>query len=212
MHDQEKRDFDSVAAHWDEDPRRVKVALDVAEAIRGEVPVTKEMTALDYGCGSGLVTLALQPYLGKITGADSSNGMLAVLKGKLLDRGISNVDTEYIDLEQQHLERRYDLILSSMTMHHVRDVGALIETLVQGINAGGWLAIADLQAEDGSFHEDPTGVLHHGFPPEFFRAEFERCGLKEVRVVNAATMEKVDKATGAPRPYPVLLAVGRKLS
>jgi 2-polyprenyl-3-methyl-5-hydroxy-6-metoxy-1,4-benzoquinol methylase len=211
MTNQGKRDFDAVAAHWDEDPRRVKVALEVAEAIRREVPVTREMAALDYGCGSGLVTLALQPYLGKITGADSSNGMLAVFKGKLLDRGIGNVDTELIDLEQRHLDRSYDLILSSMTMHHVRDVGELIATLAQGINAGGWLAIADLQAEDGSFHDDPTGVLHHGFSPEFFHAEFEKCGLKEVRVVTAATMEKEDKATGALRPYAVLLAVGRKL-
>jgi cyclopropane fatty-acyl-phospholipid synthase-like methyltransferase len=58
-----KRDFDAVAASWDQEPRRVKLARDVVEAIRRELPLTPEMEVLDYGCGSGLVTLGLQPFV-----------------------------------------------------------------------------------------------------------------------------------------------------
>jgi len=78
-------------------------------------------------------------------------------------------------------------------------------TLVRALKPGGWLALADLASEDGSFHEDHTGVFHHGFAPEFFHREFIRNSLTEVRVVTAAT---VDKSAG--RVYPVLLALGRK--
>jgi 2-polyprenyl-3-methyl-5-hydroxy-6-metoxy-1,4-benzoquinol methylase len=201
-----RRDFDSAAKHWDEEPRRLKLAEDVVAAIRKEVPLTKEMNALDYGCGSGLVTLGLQPYVKTIIGADSSQGMLDVLSGKLVERGIGNVETRLIDLEEQvNLGRLYDLIVSSMTMHHVDDVPALIQSLSEGLNRGGWLAIADLQAEDGSFHENRTGVLHFGFEASFFKSAFESCGLSEVRVVTAGVIEKSDD-----RHYPVLLCVGRK--
>jgi 2-polyprenyl-3-methyl-5-hydroxy-6-metoxy-1,4-benzoquinol methylase len=210
MQEEAKRDFDAVAEKWDEEPRRVKVAEDVAAAIRQEVPLTPEMAALDYGCGSGLVTLGLQPLVRRITGADSSKGMLDVLQRKVRERGIANVETAFLDLEQQgSLNGSYDLIVSSMTMHHVRDVHALIVSLVNSLNRGGWLAVADLQAEDGSFHEDPTGVQHGGFEADFLRSEFSKAGLEEVRVTTAATIDKPGKSAGH-RQFPVLLCVGRK--
>ena len=210
MKKEEKRDFDAVAARWDEEPRRVQLASEVVAAIRLEIPLTTEMTALDYGCGSGLVTLGLHPFVGRITGADSSQGMLDVLAGKISQGGIGNVDTIFIDLEQQEqLGGSYDLIVSSMTMHHVRDVAALVGSLVQRLNPGGWLALADLESEDGSFHEDPTGIQHHGFDRDFFRCVFAGNALIDIRVASGATIDKTD-AAGAHHLYPVLLSVGRK--
>jgi len=70
------RDFDTAAATWDEEPRRVKLSEDMAAAIAGRVPLSKSMTAIDYGCGTGLLTLLIQPHVGRIIGADSSKGML----------------------------------------------------------------------------------------------------------------------------------------
>ena len=210
MQKEGKRDFDAAAAGWDEDPRRVRLARDVVAAVRRELPLGTEMTALDYGCGSGLVTLGLQPYLGRITAADSSRGMLSVLNRKLTAGEIANVDTQLIDLErQERLAGSFDLIVSSMTMHHVQDVAALVASLLQLLNPGGWLALADLESEDGSFHEDSTGVLHHGFDREFFNSIFLNNGLAEIRAVTAATVEKPDRGQG-PRAYPVLLWLGRK--
>jgi predicted TPR repeat methyltransferase len=48
------------------------------------------MEALDYGCGSGLVTLGLQPLAGRITGADGSQEMLQVLSRKVRERGMGS--------------------------------------------------------------------------------------------------------------------------
>ena len=76
-------DFDSRAKDWDEVPGRAQRADAVAAAIREQVPLSRTMTALEYGCGTGLLSFALQAELGLITLADSSSGMLEVLGKKL---------------------------------------------------------------------------------------------------------------------------------
>ena len=73
-----KKDFDHAAVTWDEKPGRIKLAADVANAILKSVEVHADMDVLDYGCGTGLLTLSLQPHVRSITGADSSHGMLAM--------------------------------------------------------------------------------------------------------------------------------------
>lgn len=209
MPNQGKRDFDAVAATWDEEPRRLMLAQEVVTAICRELPLAKEMEALDYGCGSGLVTLGLQPFVGRITAADSSQGMLQVLSRKVRERGMTNVVTRFIDLEQQRFEGSYDLIVSSMTLHHVDNVAGLIGSLVQMLKPGGWLALADLESEDGSFHEDSTGVYHRGFDREFFSSVCSDYLLTDIRILTAATIDK-SKGPADRRLYPVLLCLARK--
>lgn len=60
----ERRDFNAAAATWDSNPHRVRLAVTVAETIMREVPLQERMRLLDYGCGTGLVTLALQSHVG----------------------------------------------------------------------------------------------------------------------------------------------------
>ncbi|MBS1128952.1 MAG: Methyltransferase type 11, partial [Nitrospirae bacterium] len=72
MKHEERKDFDKEAAQWDANPGRVKLAQDVADAMIREVSPAKGQDALDFGCGTGLVTLKLQPLVRSITGVDSS--------------------------------------------------------------------------------------------------------------------------------------------
>jgi len=210
MQTTEKRDFDAAAAGWDEEPRRLQLAGEVVAAIRREVPLSAQQATLDYGCGTGLVTLGLKPLVGRITAADSSRGMLEVLKNKLSAGGIGTVETYLIDPEQQErLPGSYDLIVSSMTMHHVADVPRLVSLLAGKLNPGGWLAIADLEQEDGSFHGDVAGVFHHGFARDFFFPVYADCALTDQRAVVASVVEKEDGA-GGKRSYPVILWLARK--
>jgi len=135
--------------------------------------------------------------------------MLDVLMRKVRERGIANVVGRFIDLERQQLDGSYDLIVSSMTLHHVHDVAALIGSLVQMLNPGGWLALADLESEDGGFHDDPTGVYHRGFDREFLSSVCAENSLTDIRVITAATIDK-SKGSGGRRLYPVLLCLARK--
>lgn len=210
MKQEERKDFDKEAAQWDANPGRVQLAHDVADAVIREVSPTREMDALDFGCGTGLVTLRLQPLVRTITGMDSSQGMLAVLESKVRGQGLANVRTRFLDLEKGGtVDGRYHLIMSSMTLHHVPDPAGLIAQLSGALLPGGTLAVADLDAEDGSFHGDNTGVLHRGFDRVRVRGLFEQSGLSGVRDVTAAVVVKEIPGKGR-REFPVFLIIGVK--
>jgi predicted TPR repeat methyltransferase len=66
--------FDQAAATWDDDPIRVSLARTIGEAIVREVHPSRQAAMLDYGCGTGLVSLYLLPHVRSVTGADNSPG------------------------------------------------------------------------------------------------------------------------------------------
>ena len=195
------RDFDAVAATWDEEPRRVTLAGEIAEAIRASVPLTGEWDAMDFGCGTGLVTLQLAPHLRSIVGADSSRGMLDRLEAKLPALGLHNVRTTTAELFFKEASAdRFHLITSAMTLHHVADNVALLSSLRTRLHPGGYVALADLATEDGSFHEDPTGIFHHGFSPEQLTEMLTASGFSSVSV------RRITQVVKGERHFPVLLA------
>jgi len=210
MQQEERKDFDKDAAQWDANPGIVKLARDVADAIIREVGPTREMDALDFGSGTGLVTLKLQPLARSVTGVDSSRGMLKVLESKVSSQGLANVRTQFVDLERGgKVEGSYHLIVSSMTLHHVSDPAGLIAQLAGALLPGGTLAVADLDAEDGSFHGDNTGVRHLGFDRALVKGLFAAAGLSAVRDVTATVVAKEIEGKGR-REFPVFLVMGTK--
>jgi 2-polyprenyl-3-methyl-5-hydroxy-6-metoxy-1,4-benzoquinol methylase len=197
----ERRDFDAAAAEWDEKPRRIKLALEIADAISAALPLSTTWDAMDFGCGTGLVTLNLAPRLGSIVGIDSSIKMVERLNAKTVEQGCTNARGECRDLEHGELpEGRYHLITSAMTMHHIPEIVPLLTALRKLLHPGGRVALADLEAEDGSFHENSTGVFHHGFSHEQFAQLLSRSGFEDI------TITTVTKVTKGERSYPVFLA------
>jgi len=210
MKAKERKDFDEEAAKWDANPAVVKLANDVADAIIREASLSRDMDVLDFGCGTGLVTLRLQPLVKSVTGADSSKGMLGVLEEKSSARRLPNVRTRLVDLEKGGcIEGEFHLLVSSMTMHHVKDTAALFQQWYELLHPGGLLAAADLDAEDGSFHLNNTGVFHFGFDREQLKTLLIKTGFHNIRAVTAATMTR-DVAGGGKREFPVFLIMGRK--
>ncbi len=210
MQTEERKDFDKEAAQWDANPGRVKLAGEVAGAIIREIGPTREMDVLDFGCGTGLVTLRLQPLVKTILGVDSSQGMLGVLEGKINGQGLTNVHARFVDFEKGgRVKGSYDLIVSSMTLHHVPDTAALFIQWHGLLKPGGMLAAADLDAEDGSFHGDNTGVFHLGFDREELKKLLRDAGFRDVHSTTATTMTK-EVADGGKREFQVFLIIGKK--
>ncbi len=203
-------DFNKVAATWDANPKRVKLAHDVAEAMIRVLQPEQSMEALDFGCGTGLVTLRLQPLVRSITGVDSSPEMLAVLQDKVKRQGLTNVHTRLADFDKGEVpEGRFDLLVSSMTLHHVPDTAALLRLWFDLLVPGGLLGVADLDTEDGSFHGDNTGVFHLGFDRARIKKLLEDTGFHQVQATTAAAMKK-EIAGGGEREFTVFLVTGRK--
>ena len=188
MNAEERRNFDIEAAQWDLNPERIKLANDVADAIIRIVEPAKNMDVLDFGCGTGLVTLRLQPYVRCIIGVDSSKGMLSVVDDKVARQGFANVYTQFVDFDKGvSLTGAFDLIVSSMTVHHVPDIGMLFRMWHQLLKPEGRLCFADLDMEGGSFHSDNTGVFHFGFDREELKKLLQESGFRDISDTTAAT-------------------------
>jgi trans-aconitate methyltransferase len=120
---------------------------------------------------------------------DSSTGMLEKLTQKLAAAAISNVQTRHWDLEAKPFpEPGFDLVVSSMTLHHLRNVPLVLSRLADILNPGGWLAVADLDSEDGSFHGQADDVFHHGFERGQIAEWVGQARLGRVSVSDAYTM------------------------
>ncbi|RQW88432.1 MAG: class I SAM-dependent methyltransferase [Geobacter sp.] len=204
------RDFNEAASSWDEEPRRVRLAFEVAEALKREVVISSAMDVLDYGCGTGLVTLCLQPLVRSITGADTSDGMLEILRGKVAGQGLTNVKMVLLDPDRESFPAEsFDLLVSSMMLHHVDDPVKLLNDFYRMLRPGGALAVADLDAEDGSFHGHGLSAAHSGFDRDRMRAMLEEAGFRETRAVTASMVEKTDDRK-IVRTYTVFLMTARK--
>lgn len=201
-------DFNLRARDWDSDPLKVERARKVADAIRKNVRLTPGMTALEYGCGTGLLSFALQSSLGSITLADSSAGMLEVLREKIAASGIHNMHPLRLDLATDPLlDQRFDIIYSMMTLHHIVDTRKVLADFYTLLDQPGKLFIADLDREDGSFHG--TGFDgHNGFDQAELTADLEQAGFGQVRF--STVYEMVKEVGGKSRSYPLFLMVAEK--
>lgn len=201
--------FNSIAGSWDDNPVRLELAQAVARAIAAAVPLAPDAQALEFGCGTGLVTALLAPELGRITAVDSAAEMLKVLREKARELGLDNVEPVEMDLSQALPPGPFDLIFSSMTLHHIEDVPALLARLSGLLAPGGRLALADLEREDGTFHGEMPGVMHHGFEPAAVAGWLSAAGFGEIATRRAHVVHKTG-SDDRPHDYPVFLISARR--
>lgn len=174
---------------WDMNSKRVQNAKGIAELIVKNIKLDKSMELMDFGAGTGLLSYFVAPFVRKIVAVDNSPSMLVEFENKCDE---FSCETEVIekDLSSETLDRKFDGIISSMTIHHLEDTAALLSKLYGMLNDGGFVAIADLDSEDGSFHSDNTGVFHHGFDREALEVLAKEAGFKEIRFDLASTIRK----------------------
>jgi tRNA (cmo5U34)-methyltransferase len=159
-------EFDIKAAEWDKNPMHWERSEAIVAEIRKTVPLNGSMSAMEYGAGTGIASFILRNDLKEITLIDNSSEMVRIIKEKIKATKVTNLKVLNFDLEHKDYKSgKFDLIMTQMVLHHVADIDAIIGKFGKLLNRGGFLAIADLYEEDGSFHgEGFTG--HNGFDPE----------------------------------------------
>ena len=197
MHEHKR--FDAEAASWDDDPGHEARQVAVARAIEEVVDLNPGMRALDVGGGTGRLSILLAHRVGSAAVTDPSAGMVQVARERIAAAGLSDrLRAVQADLTTDQLDGSYDVVWSSMALHHVQDLDALLRSLAGLLVDGGRLAIADLDEDpDGAFHADKADFDgHHGFDRERLTEQLGSAGFASVSFVDATTILKGDRKFG----------------
>ena len=174
-------EFDLKAAEWDKQQMHRERAEAVAAEIVRQIPLDETMTAMEFGAGTGLLSFMLKDRLKEITLIDNSEGMVKVLNEKLVSARADSMKAVKADIEHEDPQLgTFDLIYTLMVLHHVGDVETVVKKFHDMLNPGGYLAIADLYREDGSFHGDGFHG-HKGFDPAALAAMLEKNGFSGIK-------------------------------
>jgi ubiquinone/menaquinone biosynthesis C-methylase UbiE len=197
--------FDERARDWDT-PERQQRAEEVARAIRASVPLSATARLIDIGAGTGLLGLALADDVGEVVLAEPSNGMLEVVREKLAASGPQHVNAVRFDLTSDPPPGDpFDLAVSMLVLHHLEDTAGALGAILRLLRPGGRIALADLDTEDGSFHDaDAEGIHHHGFDREALADLARAAGFAGVEF---RTATEIEHEAGR---FPVFLLLARR--
>jgi tRNA (cmo5U34)-methyltransferase len=141
---------------------------------------------------------------------DSSKEMVNVTNKKIDATGAKNLKTIVFDLEHEtYSGKPLDLIFTQMVLHHVNDIEKLFGNFYKILNPNGFIAIADLYTEDGSFHDEGFSG-HKGFNVEDLTLTLNKCNFRvssaeQCFTINRKISEKVTNQ------YPVFLLIANRI-
>lgn len=194
--------FKEKAGTWDEEQVRVMGAKKIADAIASSIELNETMEIMDFGVGTGLLGFEIAKVTQKVYGVDTSAMMIQKLKEKNTPQ--LHIETFCQDIIKEPLTQIFDGIVSSMTLHHIENLKDFFETIHKNLSANGFIAIADLQSEDGTFHSDNTGVFHFGFDESELCKIVLACGFKEV------VSKKIDSINKPEKDFGIFLLTAKK--
>lgn len=201
-------EFDAKARDWDKNQHYFDRSEAVANAISQVIPLQAGMKALEYGSGTALLSFALKDKFAEITLMDNSREMTAVTEEKIAAQHIQNLKPLFFDLEKEDYSLKFDIIYNQMVMHHVQDIDAMLTKFYSLLNPGGFIAIADLYNEDGSFHGEGFNG-HLGFDVEHLANKLKAIGYRNIQHQKCYTIERTDE-NGIVIEYPIFLLTASK--
>jgi tRNA (cmo5U34)-methyltransferase len=201
-------EFDKKAGDWDKNPMNSERSEAIAGALLQMLPVEPGMKALEYGAGTGLLSFLLKDRFAEITLMDSSTEMIRIVREKIDQLQAFHLKPLLIDLEKEDFPGVFDMIYSQMVFHHVNHVPSLLSKFNRMLRTGGFIAVADLYSEDGSFHGEGFGG-HNGFDPAGLASLLRDSGFDRMEYQPCYTIRKKQES-GVEKEYPVFLMTAVK--
>ncbi|MEI6289283.1 MAG: class I SAM-dependent methyltransferase [Chloroflexota bacterium] len=201
--------FDERASEWDSDPSKVERARILSKLISKALNNSPFEKAMEYGCGTGLLSFALKDEFDSIDLVDTSPGMLAVLQLKIEASEILNMHPYLLDLlAKKDIPAHYGIIYSLLTLHHIPQTQQIMQKFYDILQPGGMLCISDLDTEDGTFHPADTKDIHFGFDRNELSDIAKKAGFEKITFCNAMNITKM--AAGMEKTFPLFMMTARK--
>ncbi|MCT7649670.1 class I SAM-dependent methyltransferase [Aliarcobacter butzleri] len=174
--------FDERAKDWD----KKQTTLDKSDAcinhLKEKIDFSNIKNILDYGCGTGLIAFNLVEENNEVLGLDNSYGMIEEFNKKVKEKNLSNIKAKKHNILEENLPKNsFDLIVISMSLHHIEDIDMFFKKSFEALKNGGYICINDLDKEDGSFHakHNNEGVYHFGFSKDELVETAKKIGFSD---------------------------------
>jgi 2-polyprenyl-3-methyl-5-hydroxy-6-metoxy-1,4-benzoquinol methylase len=208
--DKKLNEFDEKAKTWDTQPDRAHRSQVIAESIIAAIPHNSSMTAMEYGCGTGLLSFPIKDRFSQITLIDNSQGMLDVLREKIKAENVTNMNVLNVDLLEStsSISKKFSVIYNLLVLHHIADVKKIMSIWYSLLTTPGYLCIADLDSDNGLFHgKDFKG--HNGFNRTDLQKIAQETGFVNINFTSAYEIKKAGN-DGIERSFPIFLMVAEK--
>ncbi|MCM3694618.1 class I SAM-dependent methyltransferase [Neobacillus niacini] len=167
--------FEQMAKRYDTE-ERIELANIIVKQVRPELQNSKSKSLIDYGSGTGLVSLELSDLVESILLIDSSKQMLEVSEAKISHKGITNSKVLYSDFTQETPEVKADIVLMSLVLLHIPDTKKILQEMFNILNNRGKLIIIDFDKNDKIHHPK----VHNGFSHEELKERLLEVGFKSI--------------------------------
>ena len=137
-------------------------------------------TVGDLGCGTGIVSSALAPFVARVIAIDASDEMLAAARARLGDA--ANVELRAGDLASLPIEAAtLDAATMMLVLHHVPDPAAALAEAHRALKPGGRLLLVDMLPHEREEYKQQMGHVWLGFSVEQLARLLEGAGFEGVR-------------------------------
>lgn len=175
--------FDEAAKTWDNKQTSIESSGACVENLKKYIMLKDNANIIDYGCGTGFISFSLSTNKNNILGMDFSQGMVDKFNEKAKVLEFDNIKAIKHNMNTDEIEKnKFDLFISSMTMHHIKDTKMFAKKAYDCLVNGAYVCINDLEKEDGSFHKkhNNEGVEHFGYKITDVIKIFEEVGFKTI--------------------------------
>ncbi|MGC9963244.1 MAG: methyltransferase domain-containing protein [Acidimicrobiales bacterium] len=145
------------AVSWDHGAGNNPGLVKVVNTVLGEADPSPDDRAVDLGCGSGQVTLALAQKTASVVAIDVSQKMIDLLLDNARQAGSTNVEGQAIPIEQLDFPPgSIDLVVSNYAFHHLRDADKpkVVQQIFTWLRPGGRFVLGDMMFGRGGDARD----------------------------------------------------------
>ncbi|MDT2634737.1 class I SAM-dependent methyltransferase [Enterococcus dongliensis] len=170
-------------AHMYDTPERKQLAQIITNKIKPEF----YGKVIDYGCGTGLVSLPLANQAEHLLLIDPAENMLALAQQKINQQQLTNVHVLPADFTEEVPEVTADLIMMSLVLLHIPDTKKILTELFKLLPDKGKLLIVDFAKNPLINHPK----VHNGFSATELTDLLETIGFSQVTIQNFYHGEKI---------------------
>ncbi|MGV3623137.1 MAG: ArsR/SmtB family transcription factor [Archangium sp.] len=136
------------------------------------------LEVVDFGCGTGSLTVELARWARHVTAIDRSDAALVKAKAEAERQGLENITFLAADLEKLPLEpASADLVVISQSLHHVGNIDAVLTEGARLLKTGGRMVVLELLPHEEAWVKSRLGHQHLGFDPSAVQAAMQRAGI-----------------------------------